>query len=139
MVCVRVVSFAMLHPWRCCVFKPRHLVTNLLGLFQVGVRFDYPLPGGTSLGGICEENHGYWCSVRDLRLEGCGNAEEAESAAIDALFDIAIDCAAQKPLIILLKVRLSLKFAYGNHSQKLRHASTVILCQSCQTIITGFV
>mmetsp|Transcript_30572 Transcript_30572/g.86453 ORF Transcript_30572/g.86453 Transcript_30572/m.86453 type:complete len:921 (+) Transcript_30572:1966-4728(+) len=70
---------------------------------KVGVRFDYAILGGTNLGGLCDEGHGYWCSVSDLKLEGSSKAEEAESAAVDALFEVAAEQAASAPLIILVK------------------------------------
>jgi len=70
---------------------------------KVGVRFDYAVSGGTSLGNLCEGSMGYWCNVSDLRLEGSGKAEEREGAAIDALFDVAEEEAAKGPVIIYLK------------------------------------
>lgn len=75
---------------------------------KVGVRFDYAVSGGTSLGNLCEGSMGYWCNVSDLRLEGSGKAEEREGAAIDALFDVAEEEAAKGPVIIYLKVRCHL-------------------------------
>eukprot|EP00191_Tetraselmis_sp_GSL018_P005038 CAMPEP_0177609912 /NCGR_PEP_ID=MMETSP0419_2-20121207/19416_1 /TAXON_ID=582737 /ORGANISM="Tetraselmis sp., Strain GSL018" /LENGTH=1403 /DNA_ID=CAMNT_0019105017 /DNA_START=319 /DNA_END=4527 /DNA_ORIENTATION=+ len=70
---------------------------------KVGIRFDYAIPGGTNLGGLCEDRHGYWCSTRELRREGSCKAEEAETACVDALFDVAAEVAAEGPLVILLK------------------------------------
>lgn len=72
---------------------------------KVGVRFDYGFAGGTSLGDLCEDSMGYWCSVSDLRLEGTSKAEEREGAAIDALFDVAGEQAAKGPVVIYVKVR----------------------------------
>jgi hypothetical protein len=36
---------------------------------KVGVRFDKPIVGGINLGGICEDQHGYFVDVVDLKHE----------------------------------------------------------------------
>lgn len=33
---------------------------------KVGVRFDKPIPDGNNLGGLCEEDHGFFCNGRFL-------------------------------------------------------------------------
>jgi hypothetical protein len=32
------------------------------GSSKIGVRFDKQIPDGTDLGGLCEEDHGFFCS-----------------------------------------------------------------------------
>lgn len=32
------------------------------GSSKIGVRFDKSIPDGNDLGGLCEENHGFFCS-----------------------------------------------------------------------------
>lgn len=32
------------------------------GYSKIGVRFDRPVPEGNDLGGLCEEDHGFFCS-----------------------------------------------------------------------------
>ncbi|PHT46312.1 hypothetical protein CQW23_15470 [Capsicum baccatum] len=39
---------------------------------MVGVQFDKPIPHGINLGGLCEDAHGFFCKVDELRLEGTG-------------------------------------------------------------------
>ena len=50
---------------------------------KVGVRFDKPVPMGTTLGGACENNHGLICSVAHLEPHAVSGA--ATVAAVDAL------------------------------------------------------
>ncbi|GIL71486.1 hypothetical protein Vretifemale_2031 [Volvox reticuliferus] len=67
---------------------------------KVGVRFDTPVPGGLDLGGACEEGFGYFCLASDLLLEGSRLDEEAEGAAVGALFELAAETAANGPVVI---------------------------------------
>lgn len=36
------------------------------GSSKLGVRFDKPIKGGVDLGGLCEEDHGFFCSGNSL-------------------------------------------------------------------------
>jgi hypothetical protein len=85
---------------------------------KVGVRFDYAVSGGTSLGNLCEDSMGYWCSVSDLRLEGSGKVEALEGAAIDALFDVAAEEAAKGAVIIYVK---DVETAVMGHVERFLH------------------
>lgn len=71
---------------------------------KVGVRFDVPVPGGLDLGGSCEEGHGYFCSTMELLLEGSRQDEEAEGAAVTALFELATEVAQKGPVLIHIRV-----------------------------------
>lgn len=35
---------------------------------KVGVRFDRSIPDGNDLGGVCEENHGFFCAGKDHEI-----------------------------------------------------------------------
>lgn len=35
------------------------------GSSKVGVRFDRSIPEGNDLGGVCEEDHGFFCAGKD--------------------------------------------------------------------------
>ncbi|GMH36390.1 hypothetical protein BSKO_04258 [Bryopsis sp. KO-2023] len=70
---------------------------------RVGVRFDDPVPGGTNLGYVCEDGHGFFCNSAELRLESSNRAQEHEASVIDAMFDVATEAASKQPLIVVLK------------------------------------
>jgi hypothetical protein len=53
---------------------------------RVGVRFDKPIPGGLSLGGLCEDGHGFFVDAAELRPD---DAEANEAIALEVLFEIA--------------------------------------------------
>jgi hypothetical protein len=68
---------------------------------SVGVRFDRAIPGGGSIGGLCEEGHGYFVNVTMLRPESEDlMAHEREGLAIDAMIEVA---ASHAPCIIVLR------------------------------------
>lgn len=71
---------------------------------KIGVRFDHPVPGGSSLGKRCEDGQGYYCLSSELRPESAvDRTEEANTAATDALFDTALAAAREGPLLVLVK------------------------------------
>lgn len=37
------------------------------GSSKIGVRFDRSIPEGNDLGGLCEEDHGFFCAGRSMR------------------------------------------------------------------------
>jgi len=36
---------------------------------KVGVRFDKPIPGGVSLGNLCEDQHGFFVDASEIKHE----------------------------------------------------------------------
>lgn len=61
---------------------------------------------------VCEDSHGFFCSVTDLAIvpewagAGHGSREEEEvAAALAALGSVALEAAAKGPLIVHIKVR----------------------------------
>ncbi|KAM3374566.1 hypothetical protein P3S68_013280 [Capsicum galapagoense] len=53
---------------------------------KVGVQFDKPIPCGINLGGLCEDAHGFFCKVDELRLEGTGQ-DDLENLLVNTLFE----------------------------------------------------
>ncbi|ERN10004.1 hypothetical protein AMTRI_Chr06g194670 [Amborella trichopoda] len=69
---------------------------------KIGVRFDKPIPEGIDLGGLCEEDHGFFCNASDLRLEGPGG-EDLDKLVINALFEVVSTESKTAPLILFMK------------------------------------
>ncbi|KAL0294153.1 UNVERIFIED_CONTAM: hypothetical protein Sradi_6901400, partial [Sesamum radiatum] len=57
------------------------------GSSKIGVRFDRAIPEGNDLGGLCEEDHGFFCAADLLRLDS-SSADDIEKLAINELFEI---------------------------------------------------
>ncbi|XP_031475405.1 uncharacterized protein LOC116247374 isoform X2 [Nymphaea colorata] len=69
---------------------------------KIGVRFDKPISEGNNLGGICEEGHGFFCNVNDLRLE-ISAGEDMERLAIETLFEVVASESNKGPFILFMK------------------------------------
>ncbi|KAK9161555.1 hypothetical protein Syun_007896 [Stephania yunnanensis] len=69
---------------------------------KIGVRFDEPIPEGNDLGGICEEDHGFFCSADMLRLDNSGG-DDADKLAINELFEVACSESKNGPLVVFVK------------------------------------
>ncbi|XP_072147787.1 uncharacterized protein [Setaria viridis] len=72
------------------------------GSSKVGVRFDKQIPGGIDLGGNCELDHGLFCSVDSLCLDGPGWEDRAKHP-FDVVFEFASEESQNEPLILFLK------------------------------------
>lgn len=72
------------------------------GSSKLGVRFDSPIPEGVDLGGLCEEDHGFFCSANELRLESSA-AEDMDKLVINALFEVVTSESKNGPLILFMK------------------------------------
>ncbi|KAG0450733.1 hypothetical protein HPP92_026589 [Vanilla planifolia] len=72
------------------------------GSSKIGVRFDKKVVEGNDLGGLCEEDHGFFCSADFLRLES-GGGEDSEKLAINELIEVASEESNHGPLIIFIK------------------------------------
>ncbi|KAG2647452.1 hypothetical protein PVAP13_2KG592600 [Panicum virgatum] len=72
------------------------------GSSKVGVRFDKQIPGGIDLGGNCELDHGLFCSVDSLCLDGPGWEDRAKHP-FDVVFEFASEESQPEPLILFLK------------------------------------
>ncbi|KAG8099135.1 hypothetical protein GUJ93_ZPchr0013g36671 [Zizania palustris] len=69
---------------------------------KVGIRFDKKIPGGIDLGGNCEIDHGFFCSVDSLCLDGPGWEDRAKHP-FDVIFEFASEESQYDPLILFLK------------------------------------
>ncbi|OEL14540.1 ATPase family AAA domain-containing protein 1-A [Dichanthelium oligosanthes] len=72
------------------------------GSSKIGVRFDKQIPDGNDLGGLCEEDHGFFCSAELLRPDFTAG-EEVERLAITELIEVISEENKSGPLIVLLK------------------------------------
>ncbi|CAN6219906.1 unnamed protein product [Urochloa humidicola] len=72
------------------------------GSSKIGVRFDERFPGGIDLGGNCELDHGLFCSVDNLCLDGPGWEDRAKHP-FDVVFEFASEESEHEPRIIFLK------------------------------------
>ncbi|XP_018456768.2 uncharacterized protein LOC108827784 isoform X2 [Raphanus sativus] len=71
-------------------------------LSKIGIRFDRPVPDGNDLGGLCEEDHGFFCSASSLRLDG-SSGDDADKLAVNEIFEVALSEAEGGSLILFLK------------------------------------
>ncbi|URD81508.1 Holliday junction DNA helicase ruvB N-terminus [Musa troglodytarum] len=69
---------------------------------KVGVRFDKPIPDGNNLGGLCEEDHGFFCTADSIRLDTSVD-EETAKLALNELFEFVTEECQHGPLILFLK------------------------------------
>ncbi|KAM0873706.1 hypothetical protein ACQ4PT_037903 [Festuca glaucescens] len=72
------------------------------GSSKIGVRFDKQIPDGNDLGGLCEEDHGFFCSAELLRPD-CSGGEEVERLAMTELIEVISEESKNSSLIVLLK------------------------------------
>ncbi|XP_039012109.1 uncharacterized protein LOC120141249 isoform X2 [Hibiscus syriacus] len=72
------------------------------GSSKIGVRFDRSIPEGNNLGGLCEEDHGFFCSASSLRLDSSGG-DDVDKLAVNELFEVAVNESKNSPLILFVK------------------------------------
>ncbi|XP_041017130.1 uncharacterized protein LOC121259565 isoform X1 [Juglans microcarpa x Juglans regia] len=73
------------------------------GNSKIGVRFDKSIPDGNNLGGLCEDDHGFFCSANSLqRLDGFGG-DDIDKLAINELFEVTSKESKVGPLILFVK------------------------------------
>ncbi|KFK24455.1 hypothetical protein AALP_AAs73268U000100, partial [Arabis alpina] len=75
---------------------------NAYALIAKGVRFDKAVPDGNDLGGLCEEEHGFFCAASSLRLDG-PSSDDADKLAVNEVFEVAIKESEGGSLILFLK------------------------------------
>ncbi|KAH7316096.1 hypothetical protein KP509_21G078500 [Ceratopteris richardii] len=99
---------------------------------KVGIRFDKVIADGNNLGGICEDDHGYFCNTSDLRMER-GDSEDLEKLVIDVLFEVLNEERARGPCLLFVKdVEKSIvgnfeyHTAFKNKLEKLKDGIVVI-------------
>ncbi|ONK78664.1 uncharacterized protein A4U43_C02F21160 [Asparagus officinalis] len=72
------------------------------GLSKIGVRFDRQIPEGNDLGGLCEEDHGFFCAARLLRLDNSGT-EDNDKDSYEELQEVVSEESKNGPFIIFIK------------------------------------
>ncbi|KAA8543111.1 hypothetical protein F0562_021394 [Nyssa sinensis] len=72
------------------------------GYSKIGVRFDRSIPEGNDLGGLCEEDHGFFCAADLLRLDS-SSGDDMDKLAINELFEVAANECKSSPLILFVK------------------------------------
>ncbi|KAJ0453676.1 putative transcription factor interactor and regulator FHA-SMAD family [Helianthus annuus] len=72
------------------------------GSSKIGVRFDKSVQEGNDLGGLCEEDHGFFCSADSLRLDS-SSADDIEKLAINELFEVAVKESKNNSLLLFVK------------------------------------
>ncbi|KAK8711525.1 hypothetical protein V6N13_146806 [Hibiscus sabdariffa] len=72
------------------------------GSSKIGVRFDRSILEGNDLGGLCEEDHGFFCAASSLRLDSSGG-DDVDKLAVNELFEVAVNESKNSPLILFLK------------------------------------
>ncbi|XP_013611410.1 PREDICTED: uncharacterized protein LOC106318103 isoform X2 [Brassica oleracea var. oleracea] len=103
---------------------------------KIGIRFDRPVPDGNDLGGLCEEDHGFFCAASSLRLDG-SSGDDADKLAINEIFEVALSEAEGESLILFLKdIEKSLvgnSDVYATLKSKLENLPDNIVVMASQT------
>ncbi|KAK7392330.1 hypothetical protein VNO78_20764 [Psophocarpus tetragonolobus] len=73
------------------------------GSSKIGVRFDKSIPDGNDLGGLCEEDRGFFCSANHLlRVDGSGG-DDLDKVAINGIFEVASNQSKSGALVLFIK------------------------------------
>ncbi|KAK4282488.1 hypothetical protein QN277_013858 [Acacia crassicarpa] len=73
------------------------------GSSKIGVRFDKSIPDGTDLGGLCEDDRGFFCSANHLqRVDGSG-VDDNDKLAINEIFEVASNQSRSSSLVLFMK------------------------------------
>ncbi|XP_075100725.1 uncharacterized protein LOC107777886 [Nicotiana tabacum] len=105
---------------------------------KIGVRFDKSIPEGNDLGGLCEEDHGFFCAADLLRLDS-SSSDDIDKLAIDELFEVASKESKSSALVLLVKdIEKSMvgnPEAYAAFKVKLEHLpeNVVVIASYAQT------
>ncbi|KAL7585154.1 uncharacterized protein LOC111920529 [Lactuca sativa] len=106
------------------------------GSSKIGVRFDRSVQEGNDLGGICEEDHGFFCSADSLRLDS-SSADDIEKLAINELFEVAVKESKSSSLLLFVKdiekSMLGNPEAYASFKSKLENAPANVVVIASHT------
>nr|KYP74210.1 ATPase family AAA domain-containing protein 1 [Cajanus cajan] len=73
------------------------------GSSKIGVRFDKSIPDGNDLGGLCEDDRGFFCAANHLlRVDGSGG-DDADKVAINEIFEVTSNQSKSGPLVLFIK------------------------------------
>ncbi|KAK2457211.1 AAA-type ATPase family protein [Trifolium repens] len=70
---------------------------------KIGVRFEKPIPDGNDLGGLCEDDRGFFCPANHLVLVDGVGGDDSGKAAINEIFEIASNLSKTGALVLLIK------------------------------------
>ncbi|KAJ7972950.1 AAA-type ATPase family protein [Quillaja saponaria] len=73
------------------------------GSSKIGVRFDKSIPDGNDLGGLCEDDHGFFCSASHLLRLDTSGGDDIDRFAINELFEVASNQSKSGALVLFLK------------------------------------
>ncbi|XP_028771103.1 uncharacterized protein LOC114728373 isoform X2 [Neltuma alba] len=73
------------------------------GSSKIGVRFDKSIPDGNDLGGLCEDDRGFFCSANHLlRVDGSG-VDDNDKLAINEIFEVVSNQSKSGSLVLFMK------------------------------------
>ncbi|KAL3626018.1 hypothetical protein CASFOL_029567 [Castilleja foliolosa] len=72
------------------------------GFSKIGIRFDRTISDGNDLGGLCEEDHGFFCAADLLRLDSSAG-DDFDEFAINELFTVVSKESKTGPFILFMK------------------------------------
>ncbi|GFQ05709.1 ATPase family aaa domain-containing protein 1 [Phtheirospermum japonicum] len=72
------------------------------GSSKIGVRFDKTISEGNDLGGLCEEDHGFFCAADLLRLDSSAG-DDFDKLAMNELFAVVSKESKTGPFILFMK------------------------------------
>ncbi|XP_028804183.1 uncharacterized protein LOC114759219 isoform X2 [Neltuma alba] len=70
---------------------------------KIGVRFDKPIPDGNDLGGLCEDDRGFFCSANHLLRVDSSGGDDTNKLAINEIFEVVFDQSRSGGLVLFLK------------------------------------
>ncbi|GAU39557.1 hypothetical protein TSUD_38100 [Trifolium subterraneum] len=73
------------------------------GSSKIGVRFEKSIPDGNDLGGLCEDDRGFFCSANHLVLVDGVGGDDSGKAAINEIFEVASNLSKTGALVLLIK------------------------------------
>ncbi|KAK9945569.1 hypothetical protein M0R45_011077 [Rubus argutus] len=73
------------------------------GSSKIGVRFDKAIPDGNDLGGLCEEDRGFFCSANNLVRMDVSGGDDIDKLAINEILEVASNESKSMPLILFVK------------------------------------
>ncbi|XP_073272500.1 uncharacterized protein [Primulina huaijiensis] len=71
-------------------------------LSKIGVRFDRLVADGVDFGGLCDNDHGFFCHANELRLDTSG-IEDMDKLFINTMFETVFEESRDSPFILFMK------------------------------------
>ncbi|KAK7277726.1 hypothetical protein RJT34_22741 [Clitoria ternatea] len=70
---------------------------------KIGVRFDKSIPDGNDLGGLCEDDHGFFCCANHLLRVDSSGGEDLDKIAINEIFEVVSNQCKSGALVLFIK------------------------------------